>query len=337
MSVESTIKSLLDESRKLKEATQVSEANRVTQGAVPADGMKKIDSPDSVGGENEDNKRNNVDDELEAKGGTSKKPNPATQGATAPEGMQKVKEEVTVDVTEDVNALFNGEDGLTEEFRQKAETIFEAAVVSRVKEEVARIEEQYSELVEERVEEIKEGLVDHIDGYLNLMVEQWMEQNEVALESGMKSDILENFVSGLKNLFAESYIEVPQEKFDVVADLEAKLAEATQKIDEVYALNVDLRKQVNEHARLDIIAQVSEGLSDLEVEKFTTLAEEIAFEDRDTFAQKMQVIRENYFAKKPAKSGGADFLTEETIQEDKAEVPASMAQYVRAINMTAKR
>lgn len=337
MSVESTIKSLLDESRKLKEATQVSEANRVTQGAVPADGMKKIDSPDSVGGENEDNKRNNVDDELEAKGGTSKKPNPATQGATAPEGMQKVKEEVTVDVTEDVNALFNGEDGLTEEFRQKAETIFEAAVVSRVKEEVARIEEQYSELVEERVEEIKEGLVDHIDGYLNLMVEQWMEQNEVALESGMKSDILENFVSGLKNLFAESYIEVPQEKFDVVADLEAKLEEATQKIDEVYALNVELRKQVNEHARLDIIAQVSEGLSDLEVEKFTTLAEEIAFEDRDTFAQKMQVIRENYFAKKPAKSGGADFLTEETIQEDKAEVPASMAQYVRAINMTAKR
>lgn len=337
MSVESTIKSLLDESRKLKEATQVSEANRVTQGAVPADGMKKIDSPDSVGGENEDNKRNNVDDELEAKGGTSKKPNPATQGATAPEGMQKVKEEVTVDVTEDVNALFNGEDGLTEEFRQKAETIFEAAVVSRVKEEVARIEEQYSELVEARVEEIKEGLVDHIDGYLNLMVEQWMEQNEVALESGMKSDILENFVSGLKNLFAESYIEVPQEKFDVVADLEAKLEEATQKIDEVYALNVELRKQVNEHARLDIIAQVSEGLSDLEVEKFTTLAEEIAFEDCETFAQKMQVIRENYFAKKPAKSGGADFLTEETIQEDKAEVPASMAQYVRAINMTAKR
>jgi hypothetical protein len=337
MSVESTIKSLLDESRKLKEATQVSEANRVTQGAVPADGMKKIDSPDSVGGENEDNKRNNVDDEPEAKGGTSKKSNPATQGATAPEGMQKVKEEVTVDVTEDVNALFNGEDGLTEEFRQKAETIFEAAVVSRVKEEVARIEEQYSELVEARVEEIKEGLVDHIDGYLNLMVEQWMEQNEVALESGMKSDILENFVSGLKNLFAESYIEVPQEKFDVVADLEAKLEEATQKIDEVYALNVELRKQVNEHARLDIIAQVSEGLSDLEVGKFTTLAEEIAFEDRDTFAQKMQVIRENYFAKKPAKSGGADFLTEETIQEDKAEVPASMAQYVRAINMTAKR
>ena len=338
MSVESTIKSLLEESRKLKESTEVTEANRVTKGAVAADGMQRISSPDKMGGENEDNKRNNVDDEPEAKGGTSKKPNPATQGATAPEGMQKVKEDVTVDVTEDVNALFNGEDGLTEEFRQKAETIFEAAVVSRVKEEVARIEEQYSELVEERVEEIKEGLVDHIDGYLNLMVEQWMEQNEVALESGMKSDILENFVSGLKNLFTESYIEVPQEKFDVVADLEAKLAEAKQKIDEVYALNVDLRKQVNEHARLDIIAQVREGLSDLEVEKFSTLAEEIAFEDRDSFAQKMQVIRENYFSKKAAKEvTTGSFLTEETIQEEKQAVPASMSQYVQAINMTVRR
>jgi len=340
MSVESTIKSLLEESRKLKQATEATDVteNVVTKGAVAADGMQKISSPDKTGGDNEDNKRNNVDDQPEAKGGTSKKPNPATQGATAPEGMQKVKEEVSVDVSEDVNALFNGEDGLTEEFRQKAETIFEAAVVSRVKEEVARIEEQYSELLESRVEEIKEGLVDHIDGYLNLMVEKWMEQNEVALEYGMKNDILENFVGGLKNLFAENYIEVPEEKFDVVADLEAKLEEATQKIDEVYADNVALRKQVNEHARLDIIAQVSEGLSDLEVDKFSTLAEEIAFEDRESFAQKMQVIRENYFSKKPAKEGTTGtFLTEETIQEEKAEVPASMSTYVKAISMTAKR
>lgn len=334
MSVESTIMSLLEESRKLKD---VSEANRVTQGAVAADGMKSVSSPDKTGGDNEDNKRNNVDTQKPAEGGTSKKSNPATDGAVAPESMQKVKEEVSVDVSEDVNALFNGEDGLTEEFRQKAETIFEAAVVSRVKEEVARIEEQYSELLESRVEEIKEGLVDHIDGYLNLMVEQWMENNEIALESGMKSDILENFVGGLKNLFAENYIEVPEEKFDVVADLEAQLEEATRKIDEVYALNVDLRKQVNEHARQDIIASVAEGLSDLEVEKFSTLAEEISFEDSETFAQKMQVIRENYFAKKPAKTSGNTFLTEETIQEEKAEVPASMAHYVQAINMTVKK
>lgn len=334
MSVESTIKSLLEESRKLKLAG----GDAVVESAVPAEGMKKIVGPDSVGGDNEDNKRNNVDDQPEAKGGTSKKENPATAGAVAPEAKQGVKEEFSVDVSEDVNALFNGEDGLTEEFRQKAETIFEAAVVSRVKEEVARIEEQYSELLESRVEEIKEGLVDHIDGYLNLMVEKWMEQNEVALESGMKNDILENFVSGLKNLFVESYIEVPEEKFDVVADLEAKLEEATQKIDEVYADNVALRKQVNEHARLDIIAQVSEGLSDLEVEKFSTLAEEIAFEDKESFAQKMQVIRENYFSKKPAKEGTTGtFLAEETILEDKQAVPAGMSQYVQAINMTVRR
>lgn len=322
MTVEATIQSLLDESRKMKE---LSEANEV----VPTKGTPEPS-----------NAKNNVDDEPEAKGGTSKKPNEATKGAVAPESAEQLKKvaeetEETFDMSQDVEALFNGEEGLTEEFRQKAETIFEAAVVSRVKEEVARIseslEEQYEQKLQEAIEENVEGLVEHIDGYLNLMVEQWMENNAVALESGMKSDILESFVGGLKNLFEEHYIDVPEEKFDVLGEMEATIEALNAKLDEAVALNVELNKELNESKRAEIVAEACEGLSDLEAEKLQSLAEEISFEDTDSFAQKMQTIRENYFAKKPVKTETPSFITEETIQEEKA-VPKEMQAYVKTIS-----
>lgn len=326
MSVESTIASLLEESKKLK---GLAEANEV----VPTKGTPEPS-----------NAKNNVDDEPEAKGGTSKKENRATQGAVAPEAMPKLKaesEEIegeTLDMSADVEALFNGEEGLTEEFRQKAETIFEAAVTSRIKEEVSRIEsalqEQFEQKLEEAIEAEIEGLVEHVDGYLNLMVEQWMENNAVALESGMKADILESFVGGLKNLFEQHYIEVPEEKFDLVGDLEGKIAELSAKLDEAVATNVELNKAVNESKRVEIIKQTCEGLSDLEADKLQSLAEEISFEDAGSFATKMQTIRENYFAKKSVKSDDVQssvVLTEETIQEEKV-VPAEMAAYVKTLS-----
>jgi hypothetical protein len=267
------------------------------------------------------NAKNNVDDEPEAKGGTSKKANVATQGAVAPEPMEKLKAEsveVELDMNEAIDALFNGEEGLTEEFRQKAETIFEAAVTSRVKEELARIEESFEQRIEEALEEQVEGLVEHVDGYLNLMVEQWVENNAVALESGMKADILESFVHGMKNLFQEHYVDVPEERFDVLGALESKIEDLNAKLDESVALNVQLNSKLVESTRDDIVAEACEGLSDLEAEKLQTLAEEISFEDSESFARKMQTIRENYFVKTAAKSvAPSAFLTEETIQEEK--------------------
>jgi hypothetical protein len=240
-----------------------------------------------------------------------------------------------IDMSEDVSALFNGEEGLTEEFRQKAETIFEAAVTSRIKEEVARITEaleaQYETKLQEEIESTVEGLVEHVDGYLNLMVEQWMENNEVALESGMKSDILESFVGGLKNLFEQHYIEVPEEKFDLVGEMESEIETLNAKLDETVAKNVELHKALNESARESIVAEACEGLSDVEAEKLQTLAEEISFENSESFAQKMQTIRENYFVKKAAKVETPSILAEETIQEEKA-VPASMQAYVKTIS-----
>ena len=165
------------------------------------------------------------------------------------------------------------------------------------------------------------------------MVEQWMENKAVALEVGIKTDILESFVGGLKSLFAEHYIEVPEEKFDLVGDLESKIDALSAKLDESVALNVELNKELNESKRVEIIKQTCEGLSDLEAEKLQTLAEEISFEDADGFAQKMQTIRENYFNKKTVKADVAPtvVLTEETIQEEKT-VPAEMAAYVKTIS-----
>lgn len=328
MSVELTIQKLLEESRKIK---QLDEANEV----VPAHS-----------GDEPSNKKNMKVDQKEAEGGTSKKANRATQGAVAPESASKLEseeqseeaviaEDETVDMSADVAALFNGEEGLTEEFRQKAETIFEAAVTSRIKEEVARITEaleaQYEAKLEEEIEKTVEGLVEHVDGYLNLMVEQWMENNEVALESGMKSDILESFVGGLKSLFEQHYIEVPEEKFDLVGEMETEIETLKAKLDEAVATNVELNKSLNESTRESIVAEACEGLSDIEAEKLQTLAEEISFEDSESFAQKMQTIRENYFVKKAAKVETPSILAEETIQEEKS-VPAEMQAYVKTIS-----
>lgn len=341
MSVESTIQGLLAESRKL--AGELDE-NQVTQGAVPAEGMKKIDSPDTTDGDNEENKRNNVQSQKPAEGGTSKTANTVTKGADAPEGMKKLGEEendgeLVIDMSEDVNALFNGEDGLTEEFRNKATSIFEAAVTSRIKAEVARINEELvaaqDAALQVKFEKISEGLVEAVDGYLNLMVERWMEQNEVALESGMKSDILEGFVGGLKTLFEQHYIEVPEERFDVVGELEGKIEALSTKLDEAVALNVSMKKQLDENTRQSIVASASEGLSDVEKDKLTTLVEEIVFEDADSFATKLQNIRESYFNKKaPTKTHG--LIVESPIEESK-EVPAQMSKYVSALNTVLKQ
>mgnify|MGYP003616855893 FL=1 len=161
-----------------------------------------------------------------------------------------------------------------------------------------------------------------------------MKDNEVALESGMKSDILESFVGGLKNLFQEHYIEVPEDKFDLTAALEEQVEILNAKLDETVAMNVEMRKALNEGARAEIISEVSEGLTDLEAEKLQALAEEIVFEDVDSYARKLSVIKENYFTKKStAASKQHSFLVEDStpITEEKV-VPAEMRAYVNTIS-----
>ena len=320
MSIEQKIAELLAESKaaKLAEQAAADEANDENldeEAVTPA--------PENP---NPDNARNNVQDEKEAEGGTSKKENRATQGASAPEARASVKE--------DMDALFNGEE-LTEEFKSKATTIYEAAVMARVKTEVARLEEEFAAKLEEATAKQIEGLVEQVDGYLGYVAEQWMAQNEIALERGMKSEILEGFVGGLKSLFEEHYIEVPEERFDVLGEMEQHIEDLEAKLNEQVATNIELSKTLAEQKRSEIVKVVSEGLTDTETEKFNALVEELSYEDSESFETKVKTIRENYFTSKAAaevKSVVTDAPVETLTEEKKEKIDPSMSAYLSVLN-----
>jgi len=248
----------------------------------------------------------------------------------------EAEDEMIVDVKEDVDALVNGED-LSEEFKAKATTIFEAAIVSRVKQEVAKLEEEFEAKLEEAVVESKEGLVEKVDGYLNYVVEQWITQNEIALEHGMKSEILEGFVGGLKGLFEEHYIDIPEEKFDVLGALEAETEELKAKLDEQVAANVELNKVINESKRDEIVKTAAANMTETEKEKFFGLAEELAFEDSETFEKKVQTIRENYFNGKTSTTVES-IVTDSPVEEltEGVKIDPQMARYLNAIKQNQK-
>ena len=250
------------------------------------------------------------------------------------EEVAEAAEELKVDVSEDVAALVNGEE-LSEEFKTKAATIFEAAVVTRVKAELSKLEEQFESKLAEQVEEIKNGLVEQVDGYLNYVVEQWMSDNEIALENGLKNEIMESFIAGMKGLFEEHYIDVPQEKFDLVGDMQAQMEEMKSKLDEQLAANVDLTTKLNEKVRASAIAEAAAELAATDAEKFRGLAEELSFDDAETFTQKLQTIKENYFGSKPAAkvdSVVTDEPVEQLTEETKPAVDPRMAAALRALS-----
>lgn len=248
----------------------------------------------------------------------------------------ETEDEMIIDVKEDVDALVNGEE-LSEEFKTKAATIFEAAIVTRVKAEVAKLEEEFEAKLEEAKAESKEGLVEKVDGYLNYVVEQWIAQNEIALEHGMKSEILEGFVGGLKGLFEEHYIDIPEEKFDVLGALEDDNAELKAKLDEQVAANVELNKTINEGKRDEIVKTAAANMTETEKEKFYGLAEELSFEDSETFEKKVKTIRENYFNGKSS-TNVESVVTDSPVEELKEEVKVDpqMAKYLNALKTNQK-
>jgi hypothetical protein len=292
MSIEQRIASILAESSVGVEE-EVLDENVVTKDASAQEASNIANVSDGVTkeeGDNEDNKKNNVD--KQDIGGKAESSNVVTKGASAPEASH-----LTGSMKEDMEALTDGED-LSEEFKEKAATIFEAAVLNRVKQEVAKLDEAYEHQLAEQVEGIKEGLVEKVDGYLDYVVEQWIEQNEIALESGMKSEILEGFVGGLKTLFEEHYIDIPEEKFDVLGALEEQVEDLSGKLDEQLESNVELNKQLSYFQIEQVKYEISEGLVETDKEKFFALIEELDFEDVESFAKKAQTIRESYFTNK---------------------------------------
>ncbi|CAB4133456.1 prohead core protein [uncultured Caudovirales phage] len=199
-----------------------------------------------------------------------------------------------LDMSADVDALLEGEN-LSEEFKNKATTIFEAAVISRAESVVAQVESELLEQFDSALEEIKEDLASKVDDYLNYMVEEWMEENKLAIESGLKAELVEGFLTGLHNLFLEHNIDVPADKVDIVEELAEKVAELEAELNEQIYTTIELNKELNEQKKLEAIYTACEGLTQTQVEKLKSLAESIEFTTEEEFAEKIDVLKESYF------------------------------------------
>lgn len=229
-----------------------------------------------------------------------------------------------------------GSEELTEEFKEKISLIFNAAISSKLSEEVERIEEEYEARLSEEVETITTTLTESVDKYLSYAVQEWMKSNEVAIESSLRTEITESFIEGLKNLFADHYISVPQERLDVMETLATKVEELEMAINEKIEENIELKKVINEATKTEVFSEASEGLAATQVEKLKSLTESVEFTEADEYKKKILTIKESFFrAKKPS----AGVLTEEAddgLVTDNVQATGQMAQYVKAITKTAK-
>ena len=241
-------------------------------------------------------------------------------------------EDETIDVSADVDALVKDED-LSEEFKSKAATIFEAAVNSKVKEAKKKMHAGYEEKLKEESEKAKGELVEKVDSYLAYVVEEWMKENELALERGIKGEIAEDFISGLKKLFEDHYIDVPDEKYNVLEDQSSKIEELEKKLNESIEKNVALSKENGEHKRQNIIDEASDDLAETQKEKFNKLAEEIEYSNEEDFKTKVATIKESYFGKKESTSE-IDDVAAESNAEQPQDLTNAMAAYSAAISKT---
>ena len=245
--------------------------------------------------------------------------------------------EMNIDLSDDVKALVSTDADLSEEFKEKAATIFETAVKTRIQEQVKVIEAQYEKKLSEESETIKEAMTEKVDSYLNYVVEEWMKENELAVERGIRTEIAEDFITGLKSLFKEHYIDVPEEKYNVLDDLTNQTKDLESKLNEQIEKNVNLTKEVSELNKREAIAEVSEDLTDTETEKFISMAENVEFESAEKFKEKLETIKESYFPK--TKSEVAEENSVDSVAANEPAVEASsdaMAAYTAAISKNLK-
>ena len=205
--------------------------------------------------------------------------------------------ELEIDLSADVKALVSSDADLSEEFKDKAAMIFETAVKTRIQEQTKILEARYEEKLSVETETVKEAMVEKVDSYLNYVVEEWMKENELAVERGIRTEIAEDFITGLKDLFKEHYIDVPEEKYNVLDDLTNQTKKLEDKLNEQIAKNVDLTKEVSESAKAKAIDEVSTDLADTEKEKFEKMAENVEYDSADKFREKLETIKESYFPK----------------------------------------
>ena len=245
---------------------------------------------------------------------------------------KRVKE---IDVKEHVDALMNGEGDLSEEFKRKAATVFEAAVKSKVRDEVSRIEDDYRKELDENINANKDELTTKVDTYLNYVCEEWTKENELAIERGLKGEIAEDFISGLKQLFEDHYIDVPNEKYDVLEAQSEKISQLEAKLNEAIEKNVSMKTDNAKLVREQVISEMSSDLAETEIEKFKSLTEDVDFEDEASYKEKLETLKENYFPKQ--KTVVAETVDNvETGNAQDIDVSDSMTAYMSAIGRVAK-
>ena len=246
--------------------------------------------------------------------------------------------EMEIDLTDDVKALVSTDADLSEEFKEKAATIFETAVKTRIQEQTKILEAQYEEKLSAEKETVKEAMVEKVDSYLNYVVEEWMKENELAVERGIRTEIAEDFITGLKGLFKEHYIEVPEEKYNVLDDLTNQVKDLEGKLNEQIEKNVNLSKQVSESEKATLINDVSADLAETEKEKFAKMAENVEFDSAPKFKEKLETVKESYFPKTKIEEA----TSTDEVDSVAANIPAdagksdAMAAYTAAISKNLK-
>ena len=339
-----------DESAKLKTpgATLKQVRDVVNKGAKPADAMKgmkeeeELDSEEVI--EEDEEVTAEAEEVVSEEEATESEEEVVAEEEESEEEVvaeaEEIEEEEEFDVSEDVSALLEGEE-LSEEFQEKARTIFEAALRSKVEEikegMVAAYDEAYEERLVEEVTEIKSALTERVDSYLEYVAEEWVTENRLAIESGLKAEMSESFLSGMKSLFEEHYVSIPEEKYDVLESMVEKLDEMETKLNEQIEKNITLNSRLSESVADGIFDEVAEGLALSQKEKLASLAESVEFESAKTYREKLEMLKESYFSAKKTPKAQTENLSEEVDIDATGHAPDYMNNYLRTLGAVSKK
>ena len=339
----------------------------VNAGAKPADAMDTsvAGSYEDLGGPTPENYKPDDDSaKLKTPGGTLKQvKDVVNKGAKAAEPMKGMKEEEQLDteevieeeevateevvaeeetetvaeydIEEDVNALLGGED-LSEDFKSKAKTIFEAAINTKVAQVKEALEAQYQEQLADRLVEATEELKERVDSYLEYVADEWVNENELAIEQGLKTEMTESFLGGMKSLFEEHYVTIPEDKYDVLESMVEKLDDMETKLNEQIEKNIGLNKRLAESSADSILTQVSEGLAQTQKEKLASLSESVEFESEEEYREKLETLKESYFSSKPQSSSAKTETLSEGVDVSAESYTGSMDAYLRTLGSFSK-
>ena len=311
--------------------TKDSEDKEIKEGEMPAGLKKYLDKKDDKK-ESMDDKEKKKEEGYGMKMASKHMKKEDTDAEKKDEKAEEKEDKKEIDVKEHVDALVAGEDSLSEEFKTKAATVFEAAIKSKVKEIAEEMQADYDKKLTEETSKSKDELVEKVDSYLAYVVEEWMKENELALERGIKGEIAEDFIGGLKKLFEDHYIDVPDEKYNVLEDQSSKIEELEKKLNESIEKNVELTKENGNFKRQDIIDEASKDLAETQKEKFNNLAEEIDYKNEEDFKTKVATVKESYFGKKESTSEIDDVAAESS--QENPDLTNAMAAYSAAISKT---